>query len=151
DSTTVDTGGSVLSYAPNYATGTIQLYGDYTVSNSTLTLDYAANLWASTATVPISSRGGAVVSTVPFTSDGNAVSQLVTIVYDGTNWNITGSVTGSMGQFTAGYGNTQDLPTGTTQFTLKLTKVGIPNPDPGDRSDFILIGASRDSNIQKKL
>ncbi|OGS21758.1 MAG: hypothetical protein A3J70_05745, partial [Elusimicrobia bacterium RIFCSPHIGHO2_02_FULL_61_10] len=38
----------VVSYNQDYATGTVRLWGDYTVSGSTLTLDYASQLYTST-------------------------------------------------------------------------------------------------------
>src|SRR5207302_2001717 len=40
------TGAYLISYNQNYATGTVRIYGDYTVSGSTLTLDYAAQTYA---------------------------------------------------------------------------------------------------------
>jgi len=89
-------GNYALSYNQDYATGTVQFWGDYIVSGSTLTLDYATQLYASTATTPKLMRGSnhtLSVSTDAI-SDPNAVSQLVVVEYDGGQWHVHGSSSG---------------------------------------------------------
>src|SRR5207249_3199634 len=71
-------GNYLLSYNQDYATGTARIYGDYSVSGSTLTLDYANQLYTSTATTPkvmIKASGTNPTATVVSTTDTYAVSQ----------------------------------------------------------------------------
>jgi len=134
-------------YILNYSTqtGVLQLFGDYRVTASTLTLDYTQRLYSSTATTPQILLGASITNvTVSTTSDADAVTQLVMISYDGSNWNVTGSSTGLMGQYTAGSGNPQSF----TQFTLSMT---YASPQLGDVAAFGLLAASPDSSTQKKL
>ena len=138
-------------YLVNYSTqaGNVQVYGDYQVSGSTMTLDYAQMLYASTATTPQALLGTSISAiSVTGTSDNNAVSQIVFITYDGSNWNVTGSSTGAMGQYTAGSGNPQNLPSGTPQFTLVMT---YASPAAGDTAAFGLLAGSKDQNVQTTL
>src|SRR5262249_27030911 len=70
------------SYVLNYTAtpGILQLYGDYQLSGSTLTLDYAQQLYASTATASIVTWGPEAASgfVVNWTTDAYVVSQLIT-------------------------------------------------------------------------
>ena len=109
------------SYWINYSTspGVMQVYGDYTVSGSTLTLNYASQLYTSTATTPalILGAGGVHTSSVTTTYDANAVSQLIAITYvAGTGWVVTGSsTTGALCTITGPSGGTTDCPTGSSK------------------------------------
>src|SRR5205814_1493087 len=90
----------VLAYNLNYATGTLRVYGDYTASGSTVTLDYASQVYASTATTPKTMRGsGWTTLRVDSTNDTNALSQLITVTWDGANYNVVGSSSGSLGSY----------------------------------------------------
>src|SRR5258708_23617673 len=82
------------SYVLNYSTnpGVVQLYGNYQLSGSTLTLDYANELYASTATTPVDMSGHGHTATATVAVDSNVVSQLVTLTNTcGTNWQVTAS------------------------------------------------------------
>ena len=71
------------TYLVNYSTtpGVVQVYGYYALSGSTFTLDYANELYTSTATNLKVMLGNELASnfTVNWTSDTYAVSQLVTL------------------------------------------------------------------------
>src|SRR5439155_22420078 len=100
------------NYVINYSTtpGVVQVYGDYTVSGSTFTLDYATNTYAATATSPKAMRG-ASTAVVTSTSDANAVSQLITLTYNQTgnnDWDVNGSSSGYMGHIASG--SSQNIP-----------------------------------------
>src|SRR5207302_10006416 len=75
----------LLSFNQTYATGTARLYGDYQLSGSTLTLDYASQLYTSTATTPKLMRGTSHSATVNSTNDAYAVSQLISVTYSGSD------------------------------------------------------------------
>ena len=100
------------SYLLYYSTnpGVVQLYGNYQASGSTLTLDYANELYASTATTPADMSGHGSTGTVNSTYDSGAVSQLVTATYNGTTWDLVGSSTSLCSGLTAG--SPQDCPSG---------------------------------------
>jgi len=91
------------SYLVNYSTspGVVQVYGDYQLSGSTLTLDYSAQLYASSATTPVAMIGSSLSGMSVVLIDSNVVSQLVTMTYDGSAYQVVGSSTGNMGSFTA--------------------------------------------------
>jgi len=140
----------LLSYNQEYDTGTIRIHGDYLVSGRTLTLDYATQLYASTATSPNMMWGNSIsAATVNSTNDDNAVSQLVTITYDASDslWHIAGSVSGEMGTLPSS-GGTADFPSSSPQFNLSLAASGA---EDSDRADLVLIAASQDAGVQKKL
>jgi len=88
----------------------MQITGDYTVSGSTLTLDYASQLYTSTSTNMQVTFGAEATAnfTVNATSDTNAVSQLVTVIYNGANWIVSGSSTS--GTVTIANGGTGNWP-----------------------------------------
>ena len=101
----------------------MQISGDYTVQNSTLTLNYANNLYASTATTPTlkgNPSGNLTSGAVNQTVDANAVSQLIQVVYNGSQWVVTGPVSGALGSY-ASLSNTA-VPASGTQF--------LPSPWP---------------------
>ena len=147
------TGNYLISYDQDFATGTVHLYGDYLVSGSTFPLDYASQLYASTATTPLLMLGvgGSHSAAVNSTNDINAVSQLILITYHAsdTKWHVTGSSTpGDMCTISGGAGGTTDCPTSSPQFNLT---VNGSSPNDGDFLDFALISASKDSGLQKQL
>jgi hypothetical protein len=145
-----DSSSYILSYAQDYDTGTVRLWGNYTLSGSTLTLDYSAQLYDSKATTPKLMRGsGHSVSISTDTVSGpNALSQLITIEYRGAQWHVDGSSSGAdMRVFTGNQANLP-IPAALPQFYLTLTQGG---PAEGDRLDFALLAASKDQNTQKRL
>ena len=87
----------------------VQVYGDYQLSGSTLTLDYANQLYSSTATIPVVMSGAESASgfAVNSTSDTYAVSQLVTLVYNSgsSQWVVTGSSSGLICSMAVGTAN----------------------------------------------
>ena len=131
------------SYVLNYSTGVLRVYGDYMLSGSTLTLDYANELYASTATTPLVMIGTESGFVVNSTSDTYAVSQLVTMVYNGPNWTVTGSSTGFICN-ASGAGYSCGSP---VQFTVTMPAGNAT----GDTACFGLIAGSQDQNTQKVL
>jgi len=115
------TGNYLVSYNQDFSTGTVRVYGDYTVTGSTLTLDYNTNLYASTATAPKQMAGtNAHSAVIKTTYDAKALSQLITVAYKTSDslWHVNGSVTGAdMITFS---GN---------QTNLDVTGVEFPVPD----------------------
>jgi len=144
-------GSYLLNYSTN--TGVLQVYGDYQVSGSTLTLDYASQLYASTTTPPKLMQGTGHSATVNSTNDTNAASQLITISYKSadTLWHVTASSSpsGDLCTFAAGGGGPTNCPSSNTQFSLTVTPGGTRND--GDRLDFALLAASQGSAAQKRL
>ena len=133
----------------NYSTGLVQVYGDYQLSGSTLTLDYASQIYASTATNLKVMVGAEATSnfTIVWTSDTYAVSQLVTLTAtDATHWQVAGSSTS--GTVTIGVSGSGSWPSSNPQVNISI---GATTPAVGDRVDFALIAASQDQNAQKKL
>ncbi len=143
-------GRSLLSYDQDYDTGTLRLWGDYSLSASTLTLDYASPLYASTATAPKLMRGVGHSGSVLSTNDANAVSQRIVVRYEAwaSQWRVSGAVSGSLGTFSGSITNTS-FPSGSPQFNLSFTP-GV-SPQDGDLVDFVLSAASQDSNFRKKM
>src|SRR5207248_4662439 len=96
---------STGTYLVNYSTnpGVVQVYGDYQVTGSTLSLDYASQLYTSTATTPKLMWGAGHSATVNSTNDSYAVSQLITITFktSDSSWHVTGSSEAS-GDFCSG-------------------------------------------------
>ena len=138
----------LVSYNQNAATGTVVVYGDYQLAGSTLSLDYANNLYSSTATTPMDMSGHGNSASINSTYDANAVSQLVTATYNGATWDIAGSSTGVL---CSGVGTSAtDCPSGANkQFNITLTKGG--SVTTGDVVNFALIAVSSDTNVQKEL
>ena len=126
-----------------------QVYGDYVVSGSTLTLDYANELYASAATTPALMIGSGESAVVNATYDAYAVSQLITITYNGTNWNVVGSTSGALCTI-PGSVLTGECPNNAShQFHLTITPGA--SPQVGDTLNFALIAASNDAGVQKQL
>src|SRR5262249_22789922 len=132
----VHTNSYLLNYSTN--TGLLQVYGDYQLSGSTLTLDYANALYVSTATNLRVMQGSGSTFSVDSTSDTTAVNQLVTVTWDGSAWQVVGSTTGSMGSYNTS-GVSQPFPTSNTQFMMTIT---YTSPLVGDKANFALLAAS---------
>ncbi|MEI7528714.1 MAG: right-handed parallel beta-helix repeat-containing protein [Elusimicrobiota bacterium] len=143
-------GSYLLSYNQDGSAGNLKLWGNYKVAGSTLTLDYASALYVSSNTAPKLMSGTGHSASVVATSDINAVSQLIAIRYDASvpNWRVEGSSSGLLGVFPGSIVN-QPFPAVDPQFNLTFTQGG--SPKNGDRLDFILTAASKDSNRQKSL
>lgn len=143
-------GNYMLSYNQDYSSGTVRLLGNYLLAGSTLTMDYALELYGSTTTSPKLMRGAGHSASIVTTNDANAVSQLVTLTYSasGANWRVEGSSSGLLGTFSGSIVNTA-FPAGAPQFNLTFTQGA--SPQDGDIVDFALIAASQDQNVQKKL
>ena len=136
-------GGTLLNYSP----GTLQVYGDYQLSGSTLTLNYANPLYASNATTPADMSGHGTTATVT-PNDANAVSQLITLTYAGSNhWTVWGSSSGAMGTITGG--SNQNIPSSPVQAVVNITNGG--SVAVGDVLNFALIAAAGDAGVQKNL
>ncbi|MBI4056352.1 MAG: right-handed parallel beta-helix repeat-containing protein, partial [Elusimicrobia bacterium] len=141
-------GSYLLSYGQNGEKGTARLWGDYTVSSSTMNLNYGLRSYMSEHTVPKLMRGaGHSVSQVS-TMNAYAVSQIVTIKRTQGMWRVEGSVSGFLGTFAGSIG-TQGFPTLNPQFSLNFTEG--PSPQEGDFLDFVIMAKSEDVNLPKKL
>ena len=130
--------------------GRVEYYGDYALSGSTLTLDYASELYTSTATTPVDLSNHGNSATVTATNDVFAVSQLITLTNTGgTTWSVWGSSSGNMGSFSGSQG-AQNIPTaGNTQCVINFTQSA--SHTAGDVVTFGLMAASNDFNVQKKM
>ena len=129
-------------------TGLVQVYGDYQLAGSTFTLDYANELYASTATTPADMSGHGNLATVNQSYDANAVSQLVTLIYNGSTWDVNGSSTGVICTGLSA-GSAHDCPnSGSKQFNITITN---GSPVSGDILNFGLVAASSDAYKQKTL
>ncbi|MBI4425856.1 MAG: right-handed parallel beta-helix repeat-containing protein, partial [Elusimicrobia bacterium] len=140
----------LLSYAQDFDTGTVRLWGEHEVRDSTMTLDYGTALLASTATAPRPMSGTGATASVCSTDDANAVSQLVTVERIAGAWQVRGSSSGLLGTIAPG-GSCPGtaLPAGQPQFTLSLNEGAMPAD--GDRLDFALLAGTRDQNVRKRL
>jgi len=149
-STKVDTAGIntansyLLSYNQDDSTGTVRIWGDYKINSGTKRYSYAYQLYSSTCTAPKTMKGSSSASDVQ-TSDSNCKTELITITYDGSEWDVVGSVSGALGSFT---GNQNDWSSSGGEFTLDFTQ---SSPQTGDKVDFVTIAASNDANIQKDV
>jgi hypothetical protein len=141
----IDTAGSyLLSYNQDDSTGTVKIWGDYKINSGTEKYSYAYQLYSSTATAPKTMKGSSSASDVN-TSDSNCETELITITYDGSEWDVVGSVSGALGSFT---GNQNDWSSSGGEFTLDFTQ---SSPQTGDKVDFVTIAASNDADIQKEV
>src|SRR5262249_20657035 len=152
-STGLGQGASLISYNQDYDTGTVRVWGDYALSGSTLTLDYASSLYQASAFGPIlvyNQNGLAQTSSVTISGINNAyaISQAITITYNGTGWDVTGSSTPGTLCTISGDSGTSDCPVVNPQFQLT---VNGDTPVTGDIFVFGLIAASTDTYHQKKL
>ncbi|MDO8805380.1 MAG: NosD domain-containing protein [Elusimicrobiota bacterium] len=144
----LNTAGSyLLSYNQDADTGTVRIWGNYKLAGSTLTLDYATQLYASTATAPKLMRGtGHSITDIQLYN--TTPSELVTVKHAGGNvWTVTGSSSGFLDTVTCAAGSTNNFSYASLRFTL--TVGGTLNL--GDTLDFVTMAASNDANKQKKL
>ncbi|MBI4057106.1 MAG: right-handed parallel beta-helix repeat-containing protein [Elusimicrobia bacterium] len=140
-------GNSILSYNQNGESGILRLWGDTTLSEGALALDYASALTLSTATIPKLMRGSGHSASVSNTYETSAISQLITLRRDASSWRVEGSVSGLLGTFTGSIVN-QPFPSTNPQFNLTLTEGPAQEED---QMDFALLAGSQDANTQKKL
>ena len=140
---------SLISYNQDSDTGSVRIWGDYSVSGSTFTVDYSTYLYTSQTLNMKVMKGSELASnfTINSTNDLYAVSQLISIQYDGANWIVTGSSTpGTL--CTIPVNSNADCGGSNAQFHLTI---GNTTPATGDRADFALIAASNDAGLQKRL
>ena len=139
------------SYLVNNSTtpGVTQVFGDYTVSGSTLTFDYSTNTYASTSVNAklMIGTGHSLSSIVTF--DANTLTELITVTaIDSGHWSVAGS---SSGVINASFACTQGSSCGFTSSKVNFT-LNTHNPvSAGDLLDFVTIAASSDSFTQKNL
>ncbi|MDO8805385.1 MAG: NosD domain-containing protein, partial [Elusimicrobiota bacterium] len=140
-------GTSLLSYNQDADTGTVRIWGNYQVAGSTLTLDYAAQLYASTATAGKLMRGTGHSIGITITNDAYTLSELITVTYKGSSeWRIEGSSSGVLNDSFSCPLNT------TVGFTHNKVNFGLtagPAPAVGDMLDLVTIAASSVTNRQK--
>ncbi|MBI4369930.1 MAG: right-handed parallel beta-helix repeat-containing protein [Elusimicrobia bacterium] len=146
---------SVISYRHNGTTGETHLWGDYKVEGGTISLEYAGNLYASSATTPTLVRrlaGTDHAATVISVNDSYTLTEKITITYK-SSWTVSGSLSGVLGSF-----NDNAIINSAGQYfpnpsapKLKLKFIQGSSPSEGDRIEFLTLAASGDSNTQKKL
>ena len=149
--TNVTSGRYILSYNQNYATGTVRVYGDYSVSGSTFTLDYSTNTYASSYSTPkdMSSGDGNTITALA-TSDANTLTEYITVTATNSatsSWSVSGSSSGFIGGISC-------APSGHCAFSSSKMNFTL-NPGTafgnGDFLDFVTIAASSDSAKAKSL
>ncbi|MBI4370546.1 MAG: right-handed parallel beta-helix repeat-containing protein [Elusimicrobia bacterium] len=144
---------SIISYKHNGNPGEAHLWGDYRVEGSTFALNYAQDLYSSTATTPRIARR--IMGTEPSAGVNSvstmAASELISIVYNaaGGKWNVYGSSSGALGSFTSPISNQPFPPAPLGKFRLTFTQGNSPSQD--DRVEFLALSGSNDSGTQKKL
>src|SRR5262249_54018441 len=114
------------------------------------TLDYANQLYTSTANAANLMIGSGHSITGITTSDANTLSELVTVIaLDSGHWQVTGSSSGIINaSFACAQGSSScSFTSSKVNFTLAT---GNPT-NAGDRLDFVTIAASNDQNMQKQL
>src|SRR5205823_4154611 len=128
--------------------GLVEIWGDYHTYGSTLSLEYANQVYASTPTAPKLMLGLGHGATVTATSDGAAKTEYITLTYSASDgqWHAAWSVTGSMGAYSC---NQTGWSSSGGEFTLNFTQ--WVSPQDGDFLDFVTIAAAGDANAQKKL
>ncbi|MBI4368610.1 MAG: right-handed parallel beta-helix repeat-containing protein, partial [Elusimicrobia bacterium] len=145
---------SLISLKHNQEPGRVELWGDYRVLNSTLALDYSAALYPSTATsAQITPRQEAspLTISVSSTTDNYALTEHINITYNETNqqWLITGSASGTLGNF-SGSLTAQPFPNSATpRFYLNATAHSAPAAL--DRADLLTRASSHDESTRKRL
>ncbi|MFC1679175.1 FG-GAP-like repeat-containing protein, partial [Elusimicrobiota bacterium] len=141
----------LVGYNSNLTTGTVSIWGDYEVKDSTLTLDYLTQLYKSTYTRPRIVRGKGHTITGVSTDDVDTLSEIISVTsLGGGVWKIEGSSSGVLNTgFSCG-------PSGSCPFTDPADHVDFTlRPGSvikiGDRLDFATLAASKDQNHQKQL
>ncbi|MBI4056033.1 MAG: Ig-like domain-containing protein [Elusimicrobia bacterium] len=138
----------LLSYNQDSDSGTVRLWGDYTVSGSTFSLDYSGYIYVSTATIPKLMQGSGHSLSNVTTSDSNTLSEYVTATHLGSNsWEVKGSRSGVLGTLTCAPSSSCSFASSKISFTLNA---GSSNGN-GDFLDFATLSSSQDQNRQKKL
>ena len=142
----------LISKKHNQILGETRLYGDYTVTNSTMSLEYSFQTYSSTATPPIRYVGNGHTAFVNSTDNLNAETQVISIEFNGGQWHVNGSSTGinMIAPFgPAGTLSNTPVPSGTPQFYLSFNPGG--SPQEGDRITFLLVEGAHDQTTQKRL
>ena len=129
----------------------MQIYGDYQLAGSTLTLDYSTYTYHASATAPLDMSGRPNSTSILSTNDSNAVSQLITITNtSGTTWTRCGVRRQETWAASPGRSPLQNIPTsGPVQCVINFTQSG--SHAVGDVVNFGLIAVSNDAGQQKKL
>lgn len=144
-------GRSLISYRHNQASGTTVIYGDLQLNGESFLMNYNFHTYVATATMPLLMKGTGHSASVSGVSDAFAQTQLITIERDLDNkWHVEGSQSGPdmIPPFTGNQVNVP-VPSSNPQFYLTFNEGGTPQH--GDIVAFLLMGASADSGVQKKL
>src|SRR5262249_11219173 len=143
-------GSYVVMINANNVSGTMNVWGDYNVANSTITLDYAAPLTTGSITAPITLQGTGSTYTVSTAPAANLATQMIRVRYDSlsTSWKVTGTSSGTLGSFSGAVSN-QPFPASPPQFYLTMTPSG--SPQDGDSFAFAVIAPETDANAPKRL
>ncbi|MFH1046421.1 MAG: LamG-like jellyroll fold domain-containing protein, partial [Candidatus Omnitrophota bacterium] len=133
----------LISYNQDGSSGIVKLWGDYALA-STAKFNYSEQLYDASYTTPKLMKGTGHSITNVATS-ASTLTELITVTYDGTDWDVTGSVSGALGSIAAAGGHFTS--TGNkVQFDLTVGTAAT-----GDYLDFLTLAASGDANTQKKL
>ncbi|MDE2291995.1 MAG: hypothetical protein KGL53_07925, partial [Elusimicrobia bacterium] len=147
DVSNIGSGANVISYDQDADTGSIRLWGDVALANSSATLATGFELFDATATTPKLMRGTGHSLTVTNVAAA-AVSQVIDVEYRGGLWHVDGSSSGlEMSQFGGSVVGLQ-VPSSNPQFTMNFTP---GTPQEGDRVDFALLAGTGDSAAKKRL
>ncbi|MBI4056003.1 MAG: right-handed parallel beta-helix repeat-containing protein [Elusimicrobia bacterium] len=139
----------IISFSQNFDTGTMRLWGDYLVRDSTLTVDYLNQLYASTSSTPtvVSGLNSFTIKDV-VTDDQNTLTELITVSYGATNsWDVKGSSSGILGQIPCPPSWTCTFSHPKLRFTLKTSNGSYSS----DSVAFVTVGASQDQNVMKRV
>ena len=141
-------GTALVNYSTN--TGIVQMYGDYQLAGSTLTVDYANRLYTSTATAPqqmFGSNAHTITSVVTF--DASTLNELITVTATSSSqWSVAGS---SSGVLNASFSCSAGGHCGFTSTPVNFTLNPAATVTAGDSLNFATLAASSDLNQQKKL
>ncbi len=136
----------ITSFNQNGSNGNIRFQGYRKISGETLTVAASSPTYGSFAFYPIATQGIHTAS-IDTTEDLTATTQWITIVYTGAVWNVSGSISGFMRSF-MGTQSGLPIPSANPQFYLSFTP---GTPQANDRVEFLLVGASSDPGIGKKM
>jgi parallel beta-helix repeat protein len=142
-------GRSLISYRHNQMGGKTRIYGDFVADDEDFVASYFYHTYKATATETRVLAGAPHTVNVSNLSDSMAQTQLISIEYrDDYYWHVEGSNYGSMRTFT---GNQTSLPVplASPHFYLDFTQAGTPQV--GDEIVFLVVSASWDSSMQKKV
>ena len=146
----MDLSGAYLSsFNQDYDTGTVRLWGNYRAAGHSIVLDYAQQVYTSTATAPHLLRGAGHKIGVTTTNDAYTLNELITVIYQGgSQWRIEGS---SSGVLDASFSCSANTTVGFSHDKVTFGLTAGPAPAVGDRLDLVTLAASGDANTQKKL